>query len=86
MQNKIQKKPKSLVGVVVSDKMDKTAVVRLQSIGFHKLYKKIIRQKSKIKVHDEKNQAKTGDKVRVIQTRPLSKGKRYKIAEVIKGK
>jgi len=85
MQEQIQrKKPKSQIGIVLSDKMDKTAVVRLESFTVHKLYKKIIRHRRKIKAHDPKNAAKVGDKVRIIPSRPLSKEKKYRIVEVIK--
>lgn len=85
MQNKTSRKRlKSQIGVVISDKMDKTAVVRLEDFTTHKLYKKIIRHRRKVKAHDPKNAAKIGDKVRIIPTRPLSKEKRYRIIEVIK--
>ena len=85
MQEQTQrKKPKSQIGIVVSDKMDKTAVVRLESSSVHKLYKKIIRHKRKVKAHDAENAAKVGDKVRIIPSRPLSKEKKYRIVEVIK--
>ena len=79
-----RKKPKTKIGIVVSDKMDKTVVVRIESFKVHKLYKKIIKHRRKLKAHDAKNEAKAGDKVRIIETRPLSKDKRYKIVEIIK--
>ncbi len=82
-QNK-RKTPKSLIGVVISDKMQKTAVVQLESLSMHKLYKKVIKHKRKVKAHNPDNAAKTGDKVRIIPVRPLSKEKRYWITEVIK--
>jgi small subunit ribosomal protein S17 len=78
-----RKKPKTKVGIVVSDKMDKTAVVKLESFTVHKLYKKTIKRRRKVKAHDEKNVAKTGDKVQIMEIRPLSKEKRYKIVEII---
>lgn len=79
-----RKKLKSQIGIVVSNKMDKTAVVRLESFTTHKLYKKTIRHRRKVKAHDPKNAVKIGDKVKIIPTRPLSKDKRYLILEVIK--
>ena len=85
MQKQIKrKKLESRIGIVVSDKMNKTAVVKLENFTTHKLYKKIIRQRRKVKAHDPKNVAKVGDKVKILPTRPLSKGKRYRIIEVIK--
>lgn len=79
-----RKKLKSQIGIVVSDKMNKTTVVRLENFTTHKLYKKIIKHRRKVKAHDPKNVAKVGDKVKILPTRPLSKGKRYRIIEVIK--
>lgn len=79
-----RKRLKSQIGIVVSDKMDKTAVVKLENFTTHKLYKKIIRHRRKVKAHDAKNVAKIGDKVKIIPTRPLSKDKRFRIIEVIK--
>ena len=85
MQKQIKrKKLKSRIGIVVSDKMNKTAVVKLENFTTHKLYKKIIKHRRKVKAHDPKNVAKIGDKVKILPTRPLSKGKRYRIIEVIK--
>ncbi len=85
MQKQIKrKKLKSQIGIVVSDKMNKAAVVRLENFTTHKLYKKIIKHRRKVKAHDPKNVAKIGDKVKILPTRPLSKGKRYRIIEVIK--
>ncbi len=85
MQKQIKKKKlKSRIGIVVSDKMDKTAVVKLENFTTHKLYKKIIKHRRKVKAHDPKNVAKIGDKVKILPTRPLSKGKRYRIIEVMK--
>lgn len=71
-------------GVVVADKMDKTIVVRIDSITRHLLYKKVTTRSIKIKAHDEKNIAKTGDTVTVVQTRPLSKNKVWKLAAIVK--
>ncbi len=72
------------VGVVVSDKMNKTITVRLERRTSHPLYKKVVTIRSKVKAHDEKNSAKIGDKVKITETRPLSKTKRWKLAEIIK--
>lgn len=74
---------KTRVGVVVSDKMDKTIVVAIQDRVRHPLYKKIIKSTYKLKAHDEKNECHTGDKVRVMETRPLSKEKRWRVVEII---
>ena len=80
MQSQTQrKKPKYQIGIVVSDKMQKTAVVKLESFTSHKLYKKIIKHRRKVKAHDPKNSVKIGDKVKIMQTRPLSKDKRYRL-------
>jgi len=70
-------------GTVVSDKMKKTIVVRIDGVTHHSKYGKIQRGAIKVKVHDEKNTAKTGDTVKIIQVRPLSKDKRWKLLEVI---
>jgi len=75
---------KTLVGEVVSDKMDKTVVVRTVSRVPHPRFGKIIKQTAKFHAHDEKNEAKTGDKVRIAETRPLSKTKRWRLVEVLK--
>lgn len=74
---------KERVGVVVSDKMDKTVVVAIENRSPHPKYGKIVVTTKKYKVHDEDNQAKTGDRVRIQETRPLSKTKRWKIAEIL---
>lgn len=71
-------------GIVVSDKCDKTCVVEVERILSHPLYKKIIKKKRKFIVHDEGNQCKIGDFVRIIETRPISKRKRWKIIEILK--
>lgn len=77
------KKLSTVTGIVVSDKMDKTIVVRLDRVTRHSIYKKVMRRSRKIKAHDEKNAAKTGDVVKIVQTRPLSKDKRWKLTEVV---
>ena len=69
-------------GIVTSDKMQKTIVVRIDTTTRHPLYKKVMRKSMKVKVHDEKNVAKAGDKVKIVQTRPLSKDKRWRLLEV----
>ena len=79
----MEKKRKTRVGRVVSNKMDKTAVVTVETLRHHPLYKKTIRRAVKYKVHDEKNECKLGDTVRIIETRPLSKEKRWRVAEII---
>ena len=70
-------------GVVVSDAMDKTIVVKVESIGSHRRYKKVIRRSAKFHAHDEQNAAHVGDVVRIVETRPLSKTKRWRLAEVV---
>ncbi len=74
---------KTRVGVVVSDKMDKTIVVAVRDNVRHPLYKKIVKKTYKLKAHDETNDAKIGDTVRVMETRPLSKEKRWRLVEVM---
>ena len=74
---------KTRVGKVVSDKMDKTVVVAVETRVPHPLYKKIIKRTYKLKAHDENNDCGTGDVVRVMETRPLSKDKRWRLVEVI---
>ncbi len=70
-------------GVVVSDKMDKTVVVAVQDNVKHPLYKKIIKRTVKFKAHDEMNVCGVGDKVEIMETRPLSKDKRWRVTEVL---
>ena len=74
---------KTRTGTVVSDKMDKTVVVVVQSLRRHKLYKKVIRHTSKFKVHDENNNCKVGDVVKIVETRPLSKDKNWRVVQII---
>lgn len=74
---------KTRTGIVVSDKMDKTVVVAIEDNVRHPLYKKIIKRTVKLKAHDENNECKIGDKVRVMETRPLSKDKRWRLVEII---
>jgi len=72
-----------LTGQVVSDKMDKTIVVAIRRRKLHRLYKKFVNMTKKVKAHDEGNQCKIGDTVRVIECRPLSKDKRWRLLEVV---
>ena len=74
---------KTRVGVVVSDKMDKTIVVAVYNNVRHPLYNKIVKKTYKLKAHDELNDAKIGDTVRVMETRPLSKDKRWRLVEIM---
>ena len=74
---------KTRVGKVVSDKMDKTIVVTVEDHVKHPLYKKIVKRTYKLKAHDEKNECGIGDKVKVMETRPLSKDKRWRLVEII---
>ena len=74
---------KTRVGKVVSDKMDKTVVVIVEDRVAHKVYKKIIGRTYRLKAHDENNECGIGDRVRVMETRPLSKDKRWRVVEII---
>jgi small subunit ribosomal protein S17 len=74
---------KTRVGKVVSDKMDKTIVVAVADHVAHPLYKKIVKRTYKLKAHDEKNECGIGDTVRVMETRPLSKDKRWRLVEIV---
>ena len=75
---------KTRVGQVVSDKMDKTIVVANEDSVQHKLYKKIVKRTYKLKAHDENNECGVGDTVKVMECRPLSKDKRWRLVEIIK--
>ncbi len=72
------------VGTVISDKMNKSIIVRVDRTMRHPLYEKIFRTFSKLYAHDEKNEARIGDVVRVMETRPLSKSKRWRLTEIVK--
>lgn len=74
---------KSRQGLVVSDKMDKTIIVRIDRTLRHPLYERIIRMHSKLYAHDEKNDARVGDRVKVMETRPLSRLKRWRLVEIV---
>jgi small subunit ribosomal protein S17 len=74
---------KTRIGVVVSDKMDKTVVVAVEDIEQHKIYKKAVKKTVKFKAHDEENDAHIGDTVQIMETRPLSKDKRWRVVQVV---
>jgi len=79
----MERKHKTRLGRVLSDNMDKTVVVSVETFRRHPVYKKIIKRAVKYKAHDEKNECKLGDVVRIVETRPLSKTKRWRVAEII---
>ena len=74
---------KERVGIVVSDKMDKTVVVAIEEKRKHPIYKKTIKHTKKFKAHDENNECGVGDKVRIVETRKLSKDKNWRVAEIV---
>ena len=74
---------KVMIGTVTSNKMDKTIVVSVETSFKHKLYGKIVKRTYKLKAHDENNECQIGDKVKVMETRPLSKDKRWRVVEVV---
>ena len=74
---------KTKVGIVVSDKMDKTVVVAIEDFVRHSLYGKAVKRTKKLKVHDENNECGVGDKIRIMETRPLSRDKRWRLVEVV---
>ena len=74
---------KSRVGIVVSNKMDKTVVVALEDSVRHSLYGKSVKKTKKVKAHDEQNECSVGDLVRIMETRPLSKDKRWRLVEIV---
>ncbi len=71
------------LGTVVADKMNKTVIVQVGSSKAHRLYRKTVQQRSRFKVHDEKNECGVGDLVRITETRPLSKEKRWRVLEIV---
>ncbi|MFC2041818.1 30S ribosomal protein S17 [Chloroflexota bacterium] len=79
----METKRKTRIGRVVSDKMDKTVVVAVEMTKHHPLYKKTIRKGVKYKAHDEKNECREGNVVRIIETRPLSRDKRWRVVEIM---
>lgn len=84
MENTQRKKKKELIGIIVSDKMDKSVVVQVERFIPHGIYKKFMKRYKKYHAHDEKNEYKIGDTVKIIETRPLSKLKRFRVIEMIK--
>ena len=74
---------KVMIGTVISDKMDKTVVVAVQRNVRHKVYGKTVKKTYKLKAHDEENKCQTGDTVKVMETRPLSKDKRWRVVEIV---
>ncbi len=83
MEATVRKDKQVLQGVVVSDKMEKTIVVEIVMRKLHPLYKKYLTRSKKVKAHDETNDAKIGDTVRVVECRPLSRDKRWRLAEIV---
>ncbi len=71
------------LGTVVADKMDKTVIVQVGASKAHRLYRKTVRQRTRFKVHDEKNECGVGDLVRITETRPISKEKRWRVIEIV---
>lgn len=76
-------KRKIRAGQVVSDKMDKTVVVSVQRQYLHPVYKRVVRESKKYKAHDEENRCRMGDRVRIVETRPLSRDKRWRVVEIV---
>ena len=74
---------KTKVGIVVSDKMDKTVVVAIEDFVRHSLYGQAVKRPKKVKAHDENNECQIGDKVRIMETRPLSKDKRWRLVNIV---
>jgi len=83
MSSKQRHSRKERIGVVISDKMDKTITVQVDRVIRHPVYNKMVRTATKFKAHDEKNSAKIGDVVKIEETRPLSKTKRWRLVEII---
>lgn len=79
----MQGKRRTKVGHVVSDKMDKTVVVSVERLRRHPMYKRVIRLSTKFKAHDEENSARVGDTVRIVESRPLSREKRWTVVEIV---
>ena len=77
---------KVMIGTVTSDKMDKTVVVSVENSVRHKVYGKTVKRTYKLKAHDEENKCKIGDRVKVMETRPLSKDKRWRVVEILEEK
>jgi small subunit ribosomal protein S17 len=79
----LPKKKKVFTGKVISNKMDKTAVVQIERTVVHAVYQKVVKRFTRLKVHDQSNQCQVGDKVKIIETRPLSKEKHWSVVEII---
>jgi small subunit ribosomal protein S17 len=79
----MQGKRRTKTGRVISDKMDKTVVVSVERLRRHPIYKRVVRLSSKFKAHDEENSAKVGDTVRIEESRPLSRDKRWRVVEIV---
>jgi small subunit ribosomal protein S17 len=79
-----QKSKKELTGLIVSNKMEKSVVVQVERFVQHKIYKKYVKRYKKYHAHDENNACEIGDEVRIVETRPLSKLKRFRVAEIVK--
>lgn len=84
IQDKNYRYRKERVGIVIKDKMNKTRVVEVNRLFSHPLYTKVLKERKRYKAHDEKNETKIGDKVRIVETRPISKDKHWRIAEILK--
>ena len=86
LKEPVRNSRKTRIGIVTSDKMDKTIVVQVEQLVKHKLYKKYINRRSKFKAHDEKNECKIGDRVKIMETRPLSKEKCWRLVKILESK
>jgi small subunit ribosomal protein S17 len=81
--NEVRRMRRTRVGTVISDKMDKTVVVSVERVVRHPLYGKTVRRTVKFKAHDENNECRVGDRVRIMETRPLSKDKRWRVMQIV---
>ena len=81
--NQTQRRKKTLIGIVLSDKMDKTVTVLVERLTQHSTYKKYIRKRKKFRAHDEQNACRIGDKVLIVESRPLSKDKHWRVRKII---
>jgi small subunit ribosomal protein S17 len=86
MEEKKKRLKNTKVGIVISDKMEKTVVVRVDTLVKEKIYKKYIHRTSRFKAHDEKKACKIGDKVLIMESRPLSKDKRWKVSKILESR
>lgn len=83
MSNEMLRRQRASYGMVVKDKMEKTVVVAVTRLVPHPLYGKVVRRVSRLKAHDEKNESKVGDKVKIVETRPLSRDKHWRVAAIV---